>query len=289
MYNQLRTELKRIFCTPFIYCMMVLGALISLSGLYEDIMSTLQLGIVQVQEGANEGNALNAWKVLLLLNPCVFIVPLLCMVVSGISFCDEMQTGNYLMILPRTSKKNYLLSKWFSGLAGGFLLMFGMGLLCVLVVSLIYPPYNPTYDVEITENVFKAYNLITHEQGDATFYTWIKFSTHTGYFVFLLDSFFWGISGMVYCAVGLIVSTWIVNRYVVLVAPFVLNFVSLLLLDIVGEKYPVVTLFKMSELLNPFRATAFSPLYMLLFVMCLLIVMGIVFYACGKRRLLHVH
>jgi len=286
MRAMFRVEMKRALRSPLTYLAITAGLIMLLAGVWEDLtnymrekdfMDSLAL------EGESAANTLNTWRVAMLLNPGIFILPILAVLPLGASLADDL-SGKYTYFqLPRVGRKEYLSGKWLSAVTAGFWTHFCAAFLFALLIMVVQLPFDPLRDESLTKSVMNTY--VNGVRYDSRLYTLIPSGAATAPVIFLTDSILWGCGGALCCCVSLLVTAWSQNRYVVLAAPFGTFFVFRLVMDQLSELSPLLSLLDPSALYTTATLRIYPPYVVLGAVLCELLLLRALYMRFGMRRL----
>ncbi len=204
MINLLFTELKKnIFSKQFIITVLF-GFALLIQPLLNDLFIYAADGSLMTQHMSN----IEAYCISILYGSFKMLAPVLCAVPSTYSFCDEHNSNNLLLILHRTNRKNYIISKIISTFISGGLVIFMSLLIFGIYVSLIYLPLdslNPQDILPLHNSMFR----------DIYF-------TPGGYGFLMIEPFIGGLFGSVWAVFGLAISVWWPNIYLAVASPFIM-------------------------------------------------------------------
>lgn len=170
------------------------------------------------------------------------IFPLIAVIPTGWLMYFERKNGFIKYTLPRVNKKQYLLSKWLVSAGSGFLVVFCVSIISVLVALYVVPPIT----VQLT--------LVHPETGEL-----IGRIVQTRIFgeQFVEQPFMYGlvlslgkgIIGGLVATLGFVFSLYSKNLFVILTGPFVYVLLENFCWSVFGlEKYRLVTAFEPSSI-----------------------------------------
>ena len=135
--------------------------------------------------------------------------PLLAALPFAANYCEEQQAGVTPLIVSRSSKRSYCISKMLvCTIAGGLALFFGV-LLHTVVLS--------------TQLSLCNSEALQQMQG-LPYYTALANGTGAGYF--LIGAYLAFLRGALYASAAITVSAYITNKYVTIASPFIIHFIA---------------------------------------------------------------
>ncbi|MGE7921507.1 hypothetical protein ACQKM9_21630 [Viridibacillus sp. NPDC093762] len=204
------------------------------------------------------------------------IFPLLAVIPTGWLMYFERKNGFIKYTLPRVNKKLYLTSKWLVSVGSGFLVVFCVSIISVLVALYVVPPIT----VQLT--------LIHPETGELmgrivqTRIFGEQF-VEQPFMYGLVLSLWKGIIGGLIATLGFVFSLYSKNLFVILTGPFVYLLLENFCWSVFGlEKYRLVTAFEPSSVRSEsisWASFVTGP------VLLLLVILGYIVY---KRKMVNV-
>ena len=195
-----------------------------------------------------------------------FLIPLLCALPCSAGYVDDMKSGAVRLILPRSSKKDYLLGKILSCMvSGGLVLACGIALASALAVALL-----------------RFFEAPAAAQGALS-----AGSAAAAQIRSLGLELFWKtllcvLSGMVWAGVGMLASAFTGSRYVAYLSPFIVYY----LLIILCERYfSGIRVLYPKEWLAPGEWWPFGKIGAAAWLAELAVLIVLAFLAQGEKRL----
>jgi len=178
-------------------------------------------------------------------------LPVLCALPFATSFLEDVSTGYIRLVLYRTTKRMYLVSKYLVCVISGFLTA-AIGLLLSWgIAALMLMPLEPLEVENVTQEVWNRLPAVFA-------------------------------AGMLWAAVGMILGAVTESRFMAVASPFVLCY----LLIILCERYFTgLFVFYPREFMCPTDKWPMSSWGAVIWIMEIVTMLGLVFVAVGKRRL----
>lgn len=216
----LKNEVKKIICNKNLYIALVIGLFSCLSGLF----SYYDTASYAYANGRPERiSAYNAWLDCLSIGSSVYrlLLPLLITPFLD-SYYIERKSGYQNLVLTRSSRIKYFLTKWFAGVlsvVGIVIIILGIALLACVI---LFPLNSPLAETSYLHKNFGLYYFLENP---------------IGYIVLLIFSniFF----AICYYTIGFSSSNFVYNRSILLLVPFLLYIIQLVVSQIFS--IPVVS------------------------------------------------
>lgn len=200
------------------------------------------------------------------------VLPLLCVLSFGTSVSDDTQSGMLRLLLYRSGRRRYLVSRLLSIALSGALACAVVAVLLVLVGGLVFPLVNtmigsdPDNGVYLYRASWAFQNAIV---GRETF--WL-------YGLWKVALYFSG--GFIWSVVTAGISTWLPNRYFAFAAPVVLYLVCCMMFRLVGNFAPYIAPYTLFDDTNYYGNGFMQLVVRLGWLVC-----GTVSYFLAGRRL----
>ncbi|MBY0220840.1 MULTISPECIES: ABC transporter permease [Sporosarcina] len=168
------------------------------------------------------------------------IFPLLAVIPTGWLMYFERKNGFINYTLPRVNKKNYVFSKWIVSAGSGYLVVFCVSMISVLVALYVVPPITVQLSLVNPETGELMGKIVqTHIYGEQFL--------EQPFLYGLVLSLWKGIIGALVATLGFVFSLYSQNLFVILTGPFVYVLLENFCWSVFGlEKYRLVTAFEPS-------------------------------------------
>ena len=206
----IKTDLKRAIISRYF----IIGTLILyasfVSGVIFDMMYSLSTDLLELYE------------LTLIIGTCSLILPVVVALPFAGSYCTDVNSGYFNMAIIRISKQQYVKSKVVVSMISGFLMVL-IALVLFYITAIIIRP-----------NVIARLDNLMDTYGEF----WNRFVLRRQEWVVLLcKSLMLCVYGAIWPVIGLAVSTYAKNRYIVMASPFLVFLIQIYLVSYVDIRY----------------------------------------------------
>ena len=196
----------------------------------------------------------------------MFFLPLVCALPYASGYVEDLKSGMVKLILPRTTRRSYLLGKIIACMvSGGLVVVTGIA----IAVLLALPFLHPLEEAAAAEGGLAASEVMTMRIHELTVSLMSK-------------AVLFFMSGMLWSGFGMLASSMSENGYVAFISPFILYY----LLVIICERYFTdMRVFYPKEWLSPGEWWPFGNTGVALWVSELMLIFTVLFMIKGENRL----
>ncbi|MFL0194084.1 hypothetical protein ACJDU8_00545 [Clostridium sp. WILCCON 0269] len=265
MKNILILEFKNCIANVKFKIVLMVLLLMSILGYLVNCYSSYKLPLSQVR-GAYEVSLIQGIQSSNILGIMIVFIPLLSNIVYSDSYYVDSHTGVYKNIITRVNKRHYIISKAIVILTVTFFVFFIPLLLNQLLCLITYPVEGIDHNY-----CFPAYDIGYQNYTANWLFELTRFNNPFLYNVIymIIISIFASLFGLIGYIISLIYNK---KRFIIVIAPFILNIVIEIFIDILGRifnfesyRYVISTFFRPST----------ASIYVLLFYIITILIINI--------------
>ena len=261
----MKTELKNAFLSWNFLFTVIITAFVFFIGVIEDINSFKTMDILYF------------FNLCMQLSPLMVFLPFLSALPYGYNFIDEYNSNFFRFSLSRAGRKKYVFNKMISVTLSCFFAVFFGILLCVFLMSIFAQKTNLI-------NFHHQQNFLILKNS-RVYGSFLNISVYAYIFI---GSFFISLFATLWPSIGMISSTYIKNRYVSLIMPFIAFFLLWQIGNKLGYLIPFCAKFLMPVNVYYGSVGMFeNPLYAFISTLCAVLlwhtILALLFYKRIKK------